>query len=63
VNAEIAGEIPHIDGGQPPDTEIPTSHRTAGTVIRTAHPRRSPALSTALPRLGRRDHAALKRRQ
>jgi len=55
VNAEIAGEIPHIDGGQPTDTEIPTSHRTAGTVIRTAHPRRSPALSTALPgRSGRR---------
>ena len=26
VNAEITGEIPHIDGGQSPGTEIPTSH-------------------------------------
>jgi peroxiredoxin len=34
VNAEITGEIPHIDGGQSPghfpDTEIPTSHFRQG---------------------------------
>ena len=30
MNAEIAGEIPHIAGGQSPDTEIPTSgHSTS----------------------------------
>ena len=39
VNTEITGEIPHIDGGQSPDTQIPASHRTAGTVIpRPVHP-------------------------
>ena len=30
MNAEITGEIPHIDGGQSPDTEIPTSHFRQG---------------------------------
>ena len=30
MNAEITSEIPHIDGGQPPDTQIPASDRTAG---------------------------------
>jgi hypothetical protein len=30
VNAEITGEIPHIDGGQSPDTVIPTSHFRQG---------------------------------
>ena len=30
MNAEITGEIPHTDGGQSPDTEIPTSHFRQG---------------------------------
>jgi hypothetical protein len=43
VNAEITGEIPHIDGGQSPDTEIPASHFRqgyAGTFRPTFTPRR-----------------------
>ena len=43
MNAEITGEIPHIDGGQSPDTEIPTSHFRqgyAGTFRPTFTPRR-----------------------
>ncbi len=43
MNAEITGGIPHIDGGQSPDTEIATSHFRQG---RTSPP--FPALSEAL---------------
>jgi hypothetical protein len=30
MNAGITGEILHIDGGHPPDTEIPASHFRPG---------------------------------
>jgi hypothetical protein len=43
VNAEITGEILHIDGRQSPDTEIATSHFRQG---RTSPP--FPTLSEAL---------------
>jgi hypothetical protein len=34
VNAEITGEIRASTEASPQDTQIPASHRTAGTVIR-----------------------------
>jgi hypothetical protein len=37
VNAEITGEIPHIDGSRSPDTEIPTRHFRQGH-RRDGHP-------------------------
>ena len=57
MNAEITGESLTSTVASPPDTQIPASHRTAGTVIRTAPPRRR-ELERALPgRIGLRKGA------
>jgi len=61
VNAEITGEIPHIDGGQSPDTEIPTSHfrqGCAGNRQADVHPRRWPIGTCSSNRAARTPSAA-----